>query len=409
MRFSFDFNITRSASQPATETDSLNQPTGFLTRLWGAKSKSGVRVNQKSALGLSAVYGAVRILSETFASLPVHVHERRDNSRNVANMHPVHSLLAVSPHSYYIPFDFKAAMLTWTLMRGNGYALIERNTDGTPAELLVLDSAQVTPVVGDDDVLRYRVTGMRNLVEYEDMIHLKGLSFDGIEGKNPLEVARESIGRGIASQNYGSEVFENGSFLSGILTTDNPSIKPQQRSEMEDAWASRYQGAAGKGKTPVLTHGFKYQSIALNPRDAQFIESSRMTVEDVARIFRVPLHMLSHLADATFNNIETMSLEFVKYSLLPWVLKFEQECTRKLFTESEKGSYEVKMNVEGLQRGDFKTRTEGYAKMFGIGAMSQNDIRGLEDWNPIENGDTYYVPLNFTPDSQPNTETNNDE
>lgn len=385
---------------PASSTfDLLN---GGWMRLFGSASKAGVHVNQENALGLSAVYAAVDRLSSAIATLPWKVYENLANGdRELAFTNAIYALLSTNPHAHYTPFNFKKALMCWVLLHGNAYAYIMRDANGRVVGLKILKATEVQPFCGSDDRLRYQIHSSNMgsmLIDAQDMLHIPGLSFDGIKGRSPIADARESLGAAIAAQQYGSNVYKDGAFMNGILSSPLP-LKAQQREQVEQVVRERYSGA-NNGKIPVFGGDLKYYPISLSPRDAQFVESTKMGIEDVARIFNIPLHMLGSLGDATFNNITTLSQEFVKYSLMPWILKFEEEANRKLFRQDEMGRFYSKMSVSALLRGDFKTRTEGYRTLWNLGAISANEIRRLEDMNSIPNGDTYYVPLNFVDDKK---------
>ena len=405
--FGFKIKLQRTSigEQGEQRSDLLNRPSQAWLNLFGAKSKSGARVTEKTALGLPAVYAAVRVLSESIASLPWRVIERNGDDRRSRTDHGVYWLLSREPSPFYSAYTFWASIMTNLLLHGNAYVMIHRDAGGRPDELEILPQGKCYPFIENGELF-YRVSGFGQPFYPDQILHFKGMSSDGLVGMSVLSTAREMLGQGIALQDFGSTVFENGSFPSGILTTDQ-SVKSTDRESIETGWRNRTKGVENGGATPVLSHGFKYQPIALSPADAKFVETTKLTLQAVASIFRVPPHMLQNLDRATFNNIETMSLEFVKYSLLPWVRMIELEVERKLFTMSERGRLSAKLNLEGLQRGDFKTRTEGYKTLWMVGAMSANEIRSKEDMNPIPNGDQYMVPVNYTLDETP-TKAKND-
>jgi len=223
------------------------------------------------------------------------------------------------------------------------------------------------------------------------VLHIPGLGFDGLIGYSPIAMAKNAIGLAIATEEYGAKFFANGAAPSGVL--EHPgTIKDPIR--VKESWNSAYQGSANAHKIAVLEEGMKYTPIGIAPEQAQFLETRKFQIDEIARIFRVPPHMLADLEKSSFSNIEQQSLEFVKYTLDPWVVRWEQSMCRVLFSESEKSSYFIKFNVDGLLRGDYASRMSGYATARQNGWMSTNDIRELENLDRISpdlGGDLYLI------------------
>jgi len=232
------------------------------------------------------------------------------------------------------------------------------------------------------------------------VLHIPGLGFDGLVGYSPIAMAKNAIGLAIATEEYGAKFFANGAAPGGVL--EHPgTIKDPQR--VRDAWQSQFGGSANSGKVAVLEEGMKYTPIGISPEQAQFLETRKFQINEIARIFRVPPHMVGDLEKSSFSNIEQQSLEFVKYTLDPWVIRWEQSITRRLLIEDEKKQYFVKFNLEGLLRGDYQSRMTGYATARQNGWMSANDIRELENLDriPTENGgDLYLINGNMLPMNQ---------
>ena len=227
------------------------------------------------------------------------------------------------------------------------------------------------------------------VLKQKDVLHIPGLGFDGLVGYSPIAMAKNALGISLACEEYGASFFANGASPSGIL--EHPGVI-KNPAKIREAWHNAY-GSGNSHKVAVLEEGMKYQPIAIPNNEAQFLETRKFQIEEIARLYRVPLHMIGDLDHATFSNVEHLSLDFVKYSLDPWLVRWEQELMRALLSESEKGKYFIKFNVEELLRGDYASRMQGYATARQNGWMSANDIRELEDMNMIseENGGNLYL------------------
>jgi HK97 family phage portal protein len=231
----------------------------------------------------------------------------------------------------------------------------------------------------------------------EEMLHFVGLSFDGVKGQSPLDALRDAIGMGIAAQQFGAEFFANGANMGGVLTHPGR-LTDDQIKRLKDSWNRSNAGLGKSNGTAVLEEGMKYERIGIPPDAAQFLQSRRFTVEDIARAFRVPPAMLAEMSNSsTRANVEEQAISFVRDTMNPYIARFETEFNRKLFREDELGTYYVRFTVDGLLRGDIKTRYSSYSIARQWGWLSVNDIRDLENLNPIEGGDTYLSPLNMAP------------
>lgn len=365
---------------------------------------AGKKVNEKTALTFSAVYSCIRVLSESIGQLPMHVYKREsDGDRVIASEHPVNYIVGKQPSPIYTPFSFYSTMASNCLLWGNSYALIERNGAMRPTRLNIIHPSLVTPYFDDENNVYYEVRSDGNKtndgIKYDakEILHFRGFSYDGINGISPIALHKDSIGLGMACVEYGASFFGNGASLSGVL--EHPSKLSKEASErLINSWNSKYQGSSNAGKTAVLEEGLKYKAISMPPDQAQFIATRKFSVEDVARIFRVPQHMIQNLDNATYSNIEQQSIDYVVHSLTPWLVQFEQEINTKLFRENEKSDHYVKFNTNGLLRGDQKSRGDYYQTLWNIGAISIDEIRGFEDMNKLPNGqgEKHFIPLNFT-------------
>ena len=357
---------------------------------------------------MTAVYACVRILSEAIAGLPLHLYRYKpDGGKEKAINHPLYLLLHDEPNPEMSSFVFRETLMTHLLLWGNAYAQIIRNGKGEILALYPLMANRMTVNRDSKGRLYYEYrrsfdeagdrSGETVVLMPEDVLHIPGLGFDGLVGYSPIAMARNAIGLAIATEEYGSKFFANGAAPSGVL--EHPSvIKDPQK--VRDAWMSQFGGSANSGKIAVLEEGMKYTPIAIAPEQAQFLETRKFQINEIARIFRVPPHMLADLEKSSFSNIEQQSLEFVKYTLDPWVIRWEQSIQRTLLTPAEKKDYFVKFNVEGLLRGDYQSRMSGYATARQNGWMSANDIRELENLDRIpaeEGGDLYLINGSMLP------------
>lgn len=372
-------------------------------------STGGITVTQNTALNLVPVWACVRLLSQSIASLPVSVYRKDANgNRSVASDHPVQKLLKSFPSPFYNSFTFRETLMAHLLLWGNAYAVI-RKKSGRPYSLELKHPSDVE-VKKYTDSLVYKVNGEPKLLSSAEIIHIVGLSFNGVLGQSPIKAASDAIYVGLAAQTYGKKFFENGAHVGGVLIS--PGLSDEQFTRLSDQWNSRYSGVQNAGKTPILEGGTDYKPIGMPPEDAQFMQTREFSRSEIAGFFGVPPHLIGDLSRATFSNIEHQAIDFVQHSILPWVNRIETELNRKLLFEVEQEDLYIKFNLNGLMRGDSVSRADYYTKMHAIGTMNANEIRQLEDMNTIENGDKYYVPLNFvTTDqqNQPTPDTNGNE
>lgn len=364
-------------------------------------SAAGQSVTTDSVMGLSAVWSAVRILSESIAGLSWNIYQddERGNRIDLPN-HPVARAFK-NPSAMYGGYTLMEMMQGSASLQGNGIALINRNRVGVPIGLRFIPTTNVQ-ILYEAEKLYYRIydpiNGNNIVVSYEDVIHIRAMVMDPVTGwgKNPIQVHRENFGLAQATREYGSKFYENGAHPSGVLTTDNR-LNEEVINRLREGWSKRYSGSKNAGSTPILEQGLKYQPLSLNPIDADYIQSSRMTIEDIARIFRVPLHMLASLERATFSNIEHQTKEFVTYTLRPWVKRWEDEINAKMFGDRSTAYFRFDLN--SMLRGDTENRAKMYDTLAKWGALTINEIRRLEGFNraPGQEGDTHLFPVNMAP------------
>ena len=374
---------------------------------------SGKYVTERSAMQMTAVYCCVRILSEAVASLPLQFYRYTDDGgKEKAVEHPLYFLLHDEPNPEMTSFIFRETLMTHLLLWGNAYSQIIRNGKGEVVALypLMPDRMKVDrdehgrlyyeyTVYDSDDVDGRKGTnkvGRTVRLQPHDVLHIPGLGFDGLVGYSPIAMAKNAIGLAIATEEYGSKFFANGAAPSGVLEHPGTIKDP---SKVRESWQATFGGSGNANKIAVLEEGMKYTPISISPEQAQFLETRKFQIDEIARIFRVPPHMIGDLEKSSFNNIEQQSLEFVKYTLAPWLSRWEQAMVRELLTPDEKKKDFFKCNVDGLLRGDYQSRMNGYATARQNGWMSANDIRELENLDRIpaeQGGDLYLINGNMT-------------
>lgn len=366
-------------------------------------TSAGKPVNEHTAMQMTAVYSCVRILSETLAGLPLHVYRYNDSGGKEKYLkHPLYKLLHDEPNPEMTSFAFRETLMSHLLLWGNAYAQIIRNARGEVIALYPLMPNKMTvdrdskgrlfylysrtsddaPTLGDDSQV---------YLAPSEVLHIPGLGFDGLIGYSPIAMAKNAVGLAIATEEYGAKFFANGAAPGGVLEHPGTIKDPQK---VKESWNAAYQGSQNAHRVAVLEEGMKYQPIGISPEQAQFLETRKFQINEIARIFRVPPHMLADLEKSSFSNIEQQSLEFVKYTLDPWVVRWEQSMCRALLMESEKPIVFIKFNVDGLLRGDYVSRMSGYATARQNGWMSANDIRELENLDRIPaefGGDLYLI------------------
>ena len=364
---------------------------------------SGKPVNERTAMQTTAVYACVRILAEAIASLPLHVYEyQNDGGKKLVHNHPLYYLLHDEPNPEMTSFVFRETLMSHLLIWGNAYAQIIRDGAGRVLGLypLLPDKMEVQR---DDRGNIYYVYSRNSdenpmFKEYgniklkaEDVLHIPGLGFDGLIGYSPIAMAKNAVGMTLACEEYGASFFANGANPGGVL--EHPGVL-KDPSKVRESWNSVYRGVNNAHKIAVLEEGMKYQQIGIPPEEAQFLETRKFQINEIARLYRIPPHMVGDLDKSSFSNIEQQSLEIVKYTLDPWVIRWEQSLQRSLLLPGEKGKYFIKLNVDGLLRGDYQSRMNGYAVGRQNGWFSANDIREMENMNPIpdeEGGNLYLV------------------
>jgi HK97 family phage portal protein len=386
---------------------SLSMPDSWMFDSLGSqKGAAGISVTPEKAMTLGAVSACVRLIAESIASLPLHVYRQSgDRKRDRIVGTPEYRLLHDEPNPIMTSFVWRETLAAHVLLWGNAYALILRNGGGEPVALLPVHprGVVVRKQASGELVYGFQIDSRSYVVNQWDMLHIPGLSFDGFTGMSPIRYAAESIGLALAAEQYGAAFFGNGSVPAGVISVQGR-MSPKQVEDLRNSWTNNYGGLGNANKTAVLFDGGKFERISMPPEEAQFIETRKYQVSDIARWYRVPPYMIGDLERATFSNIEHQGLDFVTHTLRPWLVRFEQEFNRKLFPTSASGAPSdiyVEFNVDGLLRGDIKARGDYYVRGRQWGWLSANDIRAKENMDAIEGGDVYLTPLNMVDANNP--------
>lgn len=371
-------------NNPAPQAGSLESDLGFVVA--GSVTASGQAVSPASALKISTVWACTKLLSETVAQLPKIVFEvAADGSRSRATNHPLYDLLHFQPNDDQTSFEFFEMLTGHMALRGNGYAQIVGGARGFADQLIPIHPDRVVPERMANGKRRYHVSGLGTLND-DQIMHVRSLTDDGLMGIDPVTQARESFGLALAGERYGGRFFGNSALPSGILTTDK-SLKPEGAKRLKAQWEAANAGANSQ-RTAVLEDGVKWQQMSVDPRNAQFLELREFQAEDVCRWFGVPPHMVGLTSKATTwgSGIEQMSMGFVTYTLMPWIVRWQQAISRDLILAPKK--YYVEFLTDALLRGDTLARYNAYSIGVDKGWLTINEVRGKENMNPRDGGDS---------------------
>lgn len=405
------FSLFRKKPAPEPEKENRGIPitqSDLGISVFGRMSEAGPAVNPDTALQLSTVYRAVRILSESIASLPLHVKEvQPDGSKVIDFNHPLYPLVNREPSKIYSKYTFFETIMVHAAMNGNFYGRImfDRRT-ALPSSFQVFEPGTIEVFKVTDDRngsvnrLFYRYTDplTAKVTDYssDQVLHVQGMSWNGLNGLNPIIYLANAVGTALAVEQYGSKFYKNGAHLNKVLKHPGK-LSTDQYNRIRESWGARYAGTENAGQTAILEEGMDVESMSLNPVEAAFIESKKITVADIARMFGVPQHLLEDLDRATFNNIEHLSRMFATHTIRPWCQRIQAELDRKLFRGSSSGRFVTEFDLTSLLVGDMEAQAEYIMKVVQNGVMSINDARRLLGLNPVENGNTHFVPLNMQP------------
>jgi len=366
----------------------------------GYPTASGVDVNDQTALSCVAVYAAVRILSETVGSLPGHVMRETEQGKEKALTHPLYSLIHEQPNPEQTAMEWRETAMCHLLLRGNHFSEKQYDQAGRLIALWPIHPDRVRVERQNTNApLSYRISipgGGEVRLGPDRILHLRGMGSNGITGFSPIALARNAVGLAIAAQDYGARLFRNDTRPGGVLEHPGKLSDPAYK-RLRTSIEQEHQGLTNAHRMMILEEGMKWQQIGINPDDAQFLESRKFSVTEIARLFNLPPHFLRDLERATFSNIEQQGIEFVVYSLRPWLVRFEQRLKIELLSAQDRVTHFIKFNVDGLLRGDIKTRYEAYQVAKQNGWLNADDIRELEDMNPLPGGQgqDYWQPMNI--------------
>jgi len=401
------FLPSRGAERRATSIGggSLSDPPGWLERLLLGNrdvDEVPVEVNERNALSIPAVFACVRAISEDVAKLPIHVYRQTETGKERLRNHPLARLVRDRPNPHMSWFDLASTSTAHALTWGNGYVEIVRDGNGRPSEFWPLEPDRVevrrSTVKPEEIVYIYDdpALGKRRTIFEVDVLHVKGLGYDGLIGYSVIGWARKSLGLTAAAEKFGSSFFGNSSLPKGVL--EHPGVLGEEaQKNLRESWEKIHRGVGNYGRVAILEEGMKFTALTIPPEDAQFLETRQFQIPEVCRWFRMPPHKVADLTRATFSNIEHSSIEYVGDTLLPWLVRWEQEIRRKCFTGGE-GNLFVEFVTAALLRGDLKSRYDAYAIGRQWGWLSPDDVREFENLNPIEGdgGKIYLVPANMT-------------
>lgn len=363
---------------------------------WGGKpTSSGVSVTESTALSFAAVYACIRVISESVGQIPLKVYERLPNGgKREASGHPLYELLHDWPNDEMTSFTWREAMASHLCGWGNCYSYIDFGRDGRPKAIELLSPGRVKPKrLDSNDMLVYDVTsrkGQTTRYAKEQILHVSGMGFDGIVGYSPIRIAAETIGTGMAAQEHIGAFFKNGAVPSLVLTHPK-ALSQEAQDRLRENWSKMYGGRGNAHKLAILEEDMKLGTLSISPTDAKVIELLKLSRSQIAGIFRVPAHMINDLDKATFSNVDQLSLEFVKFSLMPWLARMEQVFNRRLFLPSERGKYFCQFVTDGLLRGDSKSRNEAHRVAIMGGWKTINEVRAEENMEPVKNGDRHFI------------------
>lgn len=352
-------------------------------------------VNKRNLESISAVHASIRLLSETIATLPITLFKEDGKSKVVDFENKAYQLINKRPNTFQTPYQWKEWLMRSLLINGNSIFVIVWDLKRMqPKEFIPVDYSRVE-VKQDKGVNYYDIDSGELVLEQSHVLHFKINSEDGITGRGILDFAKDSLTYAKNLDTFGSKFFENGTQLTGVLQSDKTLTDPIIQ-RLRSSWNQKYSGVSNSNGVAVLEDGLKFQPINISPEQAQFLQSRKFSKNEIAAWFKIPPHMIGDLERATFSNIEHQNLNFVQFSLMPYVVNIEQELNMKLLKEDEVATMFFKMNMNAILRGDIKSRFESYQIGINNGFLSPNEARSLEDLNPYEYGDEFFMPLNMS-------------
>lgn len=363
----------------------------------GNRAVTGRPVNDQRALSLSAIYNAVSVIAGDLATVSLKLYRARDDGgREEERGHALWDLLTLSPAEGITSADWREASQGHLLLRGNAYSEIVRMGNGHVDQLRIHAPTDVQRVTVEGTSV-YKIVPERRWVMGGDMLHVHGPGGNGIDGWSVIKLARENWGLASALEESNARFIANASRPSGFLTTE-ASMKPDTLAKIRDLWGKRNTGLDNVGGTPVLDGGFTWQQVGLSAEDSQYIESRKLSINDIARWFNIPPHMIKDLDRATFSNIEHQAIEYVRGTLLPWAIRWQQHLDLKLLTEKERrAGLFIAFNLDSKLQGDVQTRSQAQKMWLESGAMTPNEIRRLENRPALPGGDRALIRMDMMP------------
>lgn len=399
--------VTLRESRFAGAKSGVQNPSQWLMDWLGSgKSSTGLDVHETTAMQSMAVYACVKVLAEAVGSLPMEVYTRLDGGgKALANKHPLYRILHNFPNPEMTALDFRETMMTHLLLWGNAYAEIERDVSGRPIALWPLrpDRMQIWRGFADTNYqLEYwysLYTGGMTILAPSEVLHLKNLSIDGIRGLSPIAHQREAVGLALALESYAGHFFGNDATPGGFLSHPGK-LSENARANLKAGWEAGHRGLDNSSRMAVFEEGITFQKVGIPPEDAQFLQSRQFQLTEIARMYRVPAHLIGDMGRVTHANIEHLGIDFVTHTMRPIAVTWEQAIQQKLFLDSEQDTYFAEFLFDALLRGDIATRYASYAIARTSSFMSVNEIRLRENLNPIsdaDGGNDYIQPLNMGP------------
>lgn len=362
-------------------------------------SRSGAIVNEKTALEVTTAFACARVIIEGIAQVPFKIYQTQGESRREAVEHPAYWLLSKRPNDWQTSVEFREQIGLHLVLCGGAFVFVNRAGDGRPLELLPFLPGWVTVKRRDDMSIDYevRIDGRApQRIPAENMWHLRGPSWDGLNGLQVVKVAREALGLALATEEHSARMFGNGAKVGGVLSTEQ-TLKQDQVDALRQAWQDAQGGNSNAYKTAILYGGLKWSPMAMQNDQAELTETRRFQVEEVCRALRVMPIMVGHADKAvSYASAEQLFIAHVTHTLMPWYRRVEDSADVNILgMDAVKRGYYVKFNANALLRGSVAARGQFYREMYGIGALNPNEIRGLEDLNPYDGGEKYRVPLNM--------------
>lgn len=377
---------------------------GWVSNVVGRQSSAGTMVNTETALAVGALRACVTLLAESVAQLPCELYRRDDQGgRQRATDHPLYDVIHSQPNRKDTSFEYYEQGMGALALEGNEFSLIDRDAAGYPTELIPVHPKKTRVLKGPDGLPYFELLEHGGeIVPARMMHHVKAFSIDGFVGLSPIATNADAIGLALATEQHAAAVFQRGTTMSGVIQRPKEASPIADQAKVDrllEKFAERHSGLRNMFSVALLQEGMEYKSLAMDNEKAQLLESRNFGVIEVCRLYKVPPHMIQQLDKATFNNIEHQGLQFVIYTLLPWIKRKEAAMMRDLLLPAERKNLYIEFNVQGLLRGDMKSRYDAYAQGRQWGWLSVNDIRRLENMPPIPGGDRYLTPMNMT-DSQ---------